>query len=326
MKNVSIIIPCYNDEKYIGDSIESALNQTWEKCELVVVDDGSTDNSLEVARRYESDRVRVISQDNQGPSAARNRGLQECTGEYVQYLDADDLLHPRKIEAQVKALQSSPPRTVVMCSTCYFDNGTDPQDGHLDRGSSVLNSDDPVQWLVDLWNERRGWGMVQTGAWLTPRKIAEDAGEWDERVTLDTDGEYFTRVVLESEHIRYVDGVCVYYRKYDRETTRVSTRRTKETFIGWLRAIDSKRDHVLPRTTDNNRDDAMQALALTYFKLAVEAYPTHSRISETAVRRAEELGCSEPGPFINMKVGRLLRRFFGWRMARRIQNIYHSIV
>src|SRR5690606_1936339 len=98
---VSVLIPAYNSAMWIGDALRSALDQTHENVEVIVVDDGSTDETLAVARRYESARMKVISQENAGGCAARNRALAEAQGTFIQYLDADDLLAPDKIERQM---------------------------------------------------------------------------------------------------------------------------------------------------------------------------------------------------------------------------------
>ncbi len=91
---VSILIPCYNAEAWLAQTLESALAQTWSPTEIIVVDDGSKDRSLEIAKAFEPRGVKVISQHNQGASAARNRAFQESQGDFIQYLDADDLLAP----------------------------------------------------------------------------------------------------------------------------------------------------------------------------------------------------------------------------------------
>ncbi len=100
---VSIIIPCYNAETYVGQAIESALAQTYRPVEVVVVDDGSTDGSLDIIKSF-GDRIRCISGPNRGGGAARNRGLELADGALIQFLDADDILHPRKLERQVEVI------------------------------------------------------------------------------------------------------------------------------------------------------------------------------------------------------------------------------
>ena len=98
---VSIVIPTYQRADVIGDAVESALNQTYPACEVVVVDDGSTDSTAEVLAPY-SDRITLIHQDHKEKSAARNRGIREATGDYVAFLDSDDLLVPESIRCRVE--------------------------------------------------------------------------------------------------------------------------------------------------------------------------------------------------------------------------------
>jgi glycosyltransferase involved in cell wall biosynthesis len=330
METVSILIPCYNNEEHIGAAIESGLNQTWPECEIIVVDDGSTDESRVVARRYESEGVRVIAQENSGAPAARNRALNAAEGDYVQYLDADDLLHPKKIEAQVQVLKESPPRCVSVAPTCYFDDGEDPEEGRLSRGDpSLINSDDPVQWLINLWTPGEGWGMVQTGAWLTPRPVVEEAGPWKEYISPDDDGEYFTRVLLASSGVRYEDEGCAYYRQHE-SGTRVSGMRSREALGGWIRNIDSRRDHLLPLTTGKQREDASYGLARMYWTVALNAYPTHSEIAGIAESRAAELGFSDPLHTMSEngwrgQFAQSIQSLLGWRTARLCQTRYHQV-
>src|SRR5271166_5822373 len=94
---VSVLIPAFNAQAWIGDTLESAVSQTWPQKEIIVVNDGSTDQTLASVQRFESAGVRVITQENQGAAAARNKAFSLCQGDYVQWLDADDLLAPDKI-------------------------------------------------------------------------------------------------------------------------------------------------------------------------------------------------------------------------------------
>jgi len=109
MPLVSIVISSYNYGQYLPEAIESALGQTHGSVEVVVVDDGSHDDSVEVAGRYP---VRVIVQPNQGVSSARNRGAAECSGQYIMFLDADDVLEAGYVEKCLQALVAAPPRVV----------------------------------------------------------------------------------------------------------------------------------------------------------------------------------------------------------------------
>ncbi|MEO0557087.1 MAG: glycosyltransferase family A protein [Bacteroidota bacterium] len=103
---VSVIIPVYNGERFIAEAVESVLAQTYPHVELVVVDDGSTDASASIVERYEG--VRLIRQENQGDGVARNRGVEESTGELLAFLDADDRWRPEKLTLQVAYMADNP--------------------------------------------------------------------------------------------------------------------------------------------------------------------------------------------------------------------------
>src|SRR5215831_4789209 len=111
---VSIIIPAYNAEPWLRDALRSALAQTWEPKEIIVVDDGSTDRTLEIARQFESEHLRVIANKHVGAAATRNKALELAKGDYIQYLDADDVLAPDKIAKQIEALGECPNKRVLV--------------------------------------------------------------------------------------------------------------------------------------------------------------------------------------------------------------------
>src|SRR5258706_8071724 len=102
---VSILIPAYNAEPWIADTIKTALAQTWPRTEIIVVDDGSRDQTLSIARQFASKNISVVTQENQGAAAARNCALALSQGEFIQWLDADDLLSPDKVAKQMAAVQ-----------------------------------------------------------------------------------------------------------------------------------------------------------------------------------------------------------------------------
>ena len=119
---VSILIPLYNSEEYIAETIDSCLNQTYDNIEIIIVDDGSTDSGLNIVREYENKHknIKVEAQKNSGAPVARNRAFILSTGEYIQYIDADDLLHPDKIRLQMEVLKNSDDLTIVFGKHGYF--------------------------------------------------------------------------------------------------------------------------------------------------------------------------------------------------------------
>jgi glycosyltransferase involved in cell wall biosynthesis len=204
---VSILIPAYNAEAWISDTLRSAIAQTWERKEIIVVDDSSTDRTLIVARQFESDQLRVVTHKNQGASATRNKAYSLCHGDYIQFLDADDLMAPDKIARQMEALGPSPnPRTLLSGSWGKFMY----RYYRTEFTPSLLWCDlSPVEWLVRKLQFNL---YMQTASWLVSRELAEAAGPWDIRLLGDDDGEYFCRVLLASEGVRFVPEAKVYYR------------------------------------------------------------------------------------------------------------------
>ncbi|HXZ39890.1 MAG TPA: glycosyltransferase [Terriglobales bacterium] len=205
---VSILIPAYNAEEWISDALRSAIAQTWEPKEIIVVDDGSTDGTLGIARQFESDQLRAITHKNQGAAATRNKAYSLCRGDYIQFLDADDLMHPDKIAKQMEALGSSPNKWTLLSGSWgkfmyrYYRTKFIP--------SALWRDLSPVEWLIRKMQSNL---YMQTASWLVSRELAEAAGPWDTRLLGDDDNEYFCRVLLASEGVRFVPEAKVYYRR-----------------------------------------------------------------------------------------------------------------
>jgi glycosyltransferase involved in cell wall biosynthesis len=116
---VSVIIPAYNAASFIEECINSVINQTYKNIEIIVVNDGSIDDTETILKSYTDKRLRIINQKNKGCSAAKNKGLEFARGVFVQYLDADDILSEDKIEIQVKALKENN-NCIAVCKTVVF--------------------------------------------------------------------------------------------------------------------------------------------------------------------------------------------------------------
>jgi len=204
---VSILIPAFNAEEWIEDTIASAVGQTWPHKEIIIVDDGSTDRTLETARRHASKNVLVIGQENRGGAAARNTAFAHAQGDYIQWLDADDLLSVDKIEKQVRlAAEYADPKALLSSAWAYFMYR--PSAARFTR-TSLWEDLSPIEWV------RRKWSCnlhMQTATWLVSREITEATGPWNPALLVDDDGEYFTRAVLASDAVRFVGGASVYYR------------------------------------------------------------------------------------------------------------------
>lgn len=204
---VSVLIPAYNSEAFLPAAIESALEQTWEAVEIIVVDDGSSDGTVEKAKRYERSGVRVLQKENGGAAAARNFAYENSRGDYIQWLDADDLLSPGKIERQMEVLLA--PGGKRMLASCPWGRFMHRPHQAKFASSSLWNDLSPGEWLVRKMGENL---HMQTATWLASRELCEAAGPWNREMLSDDDGEYFCRVLLASEGVRFVSESRVYYR------------------------------------------------------------------------------------------------------------------
>jgi glycosyltransferase involved in cell wall biosynthesis len=317
---VSIIIPVYNSEKYLAECINSAIAQTWNNKEIIIVDDGSIDDSYEIATKYSiHSYIKIISQKNRGASAARNAGLKEAKGDYIQFLDADDLLGRDKIEKQVKLLLKHPGR-VAVCPTIHFYSDQNPYENSPSpyENSFLYETDDPVEFLINLYggNNSRG-SMIQTNALLSPATVIKKAGYWSEFYSPDDDGEFFCRVLISSTGIVYASECYNYYRKHLNSNSLASSK-TKEALRGKFKSFLLKKQYLL-NATDNIK--AKKALAHSAKELAVSAYPIDKKLSSEILKVIKKLGDTDYTPVLGGPIIELIKRIFGWKLARQLQHI-----
>lgn len=126
MKKVSVIIPVYKAEKYIAATVQSVLDQTYKNFELIIVDDGSPDKSVEICQQFNDRRIKIIRQQNRGVCAARNAGIRQAEGEYLAFLDGDDLWLPEKLEKHIEHLENSPSVGLSFSHSAFIDEAGEP--------------------------------------------------------------------------------------------------------------------------------------------------------------------------------------------------------
>lgn len=309
---VSILIPAHNAEQWIVETLESALVQTWQDKETIVIDDGSTDNTLAVAQSFEARGVKIISQDNQGASAARNCALQEAQGDFIQYLDADDLLAPDKIERQVQLLNDQGnPECVASGEWARFYNS--PTEAKF-IPEPVWHDMSPIDWVICSWE---GGGMMHPAAWLVPRVIAETAGPWNETLSLNDDGEYFFRVVLASKEVKFCSGAKSYYRSGI--STSLSGSNTPAACKSAFHSLELSANHLLA-VEDSPR--TRHACATAFQRFIYTVYPDMPDLVQKAEAKVQLLGGFDLKAS-GSPMFQLLSNTVGWKLAKQIQT-YHS--
>jgi glycosyltransferase involved in cell wall biosynthesis len=208
MPEVSVVIPTYNSARYVTDAVDSVLNQSFVDLEVLVIDDGSTDDTQSVMGRY-GEAVRYIRQENGGVSVARNRGISESCGRYVAFLDADDLWLPDKLERQLEAINHH-----FDCRACYsaftvVTSELKPIDVHRsERHGSVLE---------DLLTRGNIVGTPSTV--ICERELLCEAGGFDPALSYGADWDLWLRLAVITEFCQ-VDEPLVLYRQHDGNMSR----------------------------------------------------------------------------------------------------------
>lgn len=326
---VSVIIPLYNTEKYIEQCINSILTQTWPNIELIIVDDGSTDSSPDIIKKFASEKVKIIRQHNQGASAAKQNGLNNATGKYIQYLDADDLLDSDKIEQQVTALLKEPNK-VAVCKTVHFFG--DDIENYIEEDDNFFQAylNEPLNFLIKLYGgfDLIG-GMIQPNAFLTPKAIIDKAGPWDSSISpcTDEDGEYFARVILNSDGVIYIPETFNYYRKTKSKNS-LSGQLNPVKGLNLINSIwakhlsmmsfaqSSTQETLIHNATYRSFDELKVQIYLVYNDLVLMIENYQSELRPSIKKTYHKMG----GALINT-----ISKVFGWKAAKKSQIIKQSL-
>ena len=314
---VSILIPAYNAQEWIADTLRSAISQTWHRKEIIVVDDGSTDQTYAIARQFEAQGVVVVRQENQGASAARNKAFSLSHGDYIQWLDADDLLAPDKIAKQMAVLDESGDKRTLISSAWgvflyrYYRANFIPTGLWCDLS--------PIEWLLRKMGQNNTY--MQTATWLVSRQLTEAAGPWDTRLLGDDDGEYFCRVLLASNGVRFVREGKVYYRGPGLAFRGLSHigQSARKIDAHWL----SMQLHLkyLRSLEDSER---VRTACVRYLENSlIYFYPERPEIVRQAEQMARDLGGQLQYPRLSWKYS-WMKVIFGWRLAKQGQHLLLS--
>lgn len=214
---VSVIIPCYRQGRFLGTAIESVLRQTYPAVEIIVVNDGSDDNTREVAEGFGS-RIRYVEQANGGLSSARNAGFQVARGEWTQFLDADDLIDPEKIESQVAAARADSSVDIVYSEFRFSDAGLESM---RDAKCVTDISSDPFRLLAEKWE--RGLS-IPIHCLLVKRTCLASSGGFDTNLPTHEDWDWHLRCALQRTKYLFVPGKTAVYRIHGENMSRDAAR------------------------------------------------------------------------------------------------------
>jgi glycosyltransferase involved in cell wall biosynthesis len=309
---VSILIPCHNAEQWVAEAIRSALAQRWPEKEVLVVDDGSTDQSLQLIRSFQ-DQIRWETGPNRGGNVARNRLLQLARGEWLQYLDADDYLLPEKIEGQMKFIAANPKQDVVYGPMIRE---------HWSHGES-RSERCPIPKPHDPWILLSRCLLPQTGAHLWRKQAIIDVGGWRADQTCFQDYELHLRLMMAGKRFGYCEQGGAVYRQWGEHT--VSKRDKRE--------MRQRRLEIQQRTEDFLRQqnqlthERRWAINQCRFEIARIAWQCGHNEALAIMRLIRK---SQPG-FIPAGVAapkayRIIFRTLGFRVAETIADLRRNFL
>jgi glycosyltransferase involved in cell wall biosynthesis len=314
---VSILIPAYKAEKWIRECVSSAVNQIWPQKEVIVVDDGSPDKTFEEAKRLESRIVKVVTQENTGVCGARNKALSLAQGDYIQWLDADDLLHPEKIALQLARDREGQTSSTVLTSAWgkFFFS---PDRARFIR-DSLWQDLSAVDWIVTKFSDNV-W--MNPAVWLVSRRLTEAAGPWNEELASsgDDDGEYICRVVAASTGVRFVSDAKCYYRIGTVGSLNWNMERSEKSLRSLVLSLKLSIAHLMElENSERTRKASMQYLRtfLPYF------YASDSKLLEGMNEVAHALGGRLDPPTSGWKYSPL-EKLAGPRTTKKVMNNWRA--
>ena len=231
-------------------------------------------------------------------------------------MDSDDILSEDKIEKQMKVLLPNPNK-VSVCNYIEFSNNEIIEDLIVKpyQKKFIYTTDNTVEFLLNLWGSNGEESFVQTNCWLMSRQLVSDIGGWRIYSSVDDDGEFFTRLLLASNGIVYVEGPLVYYRRTE-SNSRLSSNSNYNMVKNKLLTIDLKYSYVKKHS---NVHFLNVAFAKQYFNFAVYNFPRHTILSKIAFKKYKKFKLKVNPPLLGGRIIELIKNTLGWKVARLIK-------
>ena len=305
---VSVIVPSYNYGHFVGQTLESLRAQTYSAWECIVVDDGSTDNTGAIVTAFAKDdsRIKYVRQENLGLAAARNAGIARSTGEYVQFLDADDLLESEKFERQVEFLEQHPEIDIVFSDSRYFRN-----ENTQERRFSQDETNAP--WVAKL--SARGIEVLRplvrnnimvVSAPLLRRSVIADVGLFDTTLRAVEDWDYWIRCAIEGKYFHYLDaeGTLALVRAHETSMSRDARLMLRARLLMHQKVAGMAIDTAILQVNQQGMAECegwlgIEELAAGEFLVGIRQICRAVLIDRDARHKAKWLFCAASAPFVS---------------------------
>lgn len=313
---ISIITPIYNAEEFLSKTLVSVINQTYKSWELIAVNDGSKDRSLEILNSFakKDARIKIFTIKNSGQCVASNYGINNSNGDYIKFLDADDIISENHLELQYKAIENSP-NYLASCEWGRFYN-TDYKSAKF-VAEPVWKDMKSMDWLKISLAQKSD--MMPAWLWLIPRNILDKAGFWNEKLSLNNDFDFSIRLLLAAEGVKFAKNAKFYYRSglsnslsqiFSQKAVEAAFLTTKLGCTNFLNAENTKETRLL--------------CANRYQIWIYRIYPDYPDIIKKFENEIKSLGTTT----VQIEGGRVLLslvKVFGWKKAKKIQRLLYKL-
>lgn len=312
---VSVLIPCYNASPFLKETLESCILNLLPSDEIILIDDHSEDNSMEMAQNFlerSSVQFRVESNTKKGACSARNMAFELSKGDLIQWLDSDDLLGPNKIPHQRDKLSHQSRGLAVSPFIPFVGNTRTGIIAEERTWPSELHMS-PADWLSQ-------GHMTIPACWLGHRTVFGDAGPWNPKLTVNQDGEFFARALANAEDVTFCDDSHVFYRRGIPCSVSSFTPEKAESLLESVKLI-----HSTALTVEHSPRMA-QMVANTIQHAIYTAYPYASDKIEEASRMLEQLPSPTIGnPNAVSPFSKLINQTFGWKSLTQLRLLRNRI-
>lgn len=307
---ISICMPAYNAAPYIKEAVSSILQQSYRNIELIIINDGSTDDTLKILNGFTDVRMKVINTENKGQCAAANLAFNNSSGNFIKFMDADDLISPLTLERQLIRLNGANDSIASAKWGRFYKNDLDT---FTLNPETVWRDMTSIDWLVESLST--GPNMMQCALWLIPRSTLEKTGLWNEELSLINDFEFFIRVLLASKDVKFCPEAILYYRS-GMESSLSRQKSKKALYSGYL-STKLGCAHIL---AFENSDRTRKICANLYQSWHHECYP---KLPNESIEM-KQLAISSGGSNEKFRSGgftKALQSLIGWRLTKKIKHL-----
>jgi glycosyltransferase involved in cell wall biosynthesis len=307
---ISVITTCYNKAPYLNEAINSVLNQSYQNFELIIINDGSTDDSEKIILSKKDSRIKYFRFPNQGQAASSNYALSIAKGKYIKFLDADDIMNTEHLTEQIQ-LMDNREDLLVSCSWGRFHNGD--INTALFEPESVWQDMSNILWIKSALSQKSD--MMAVWLWLIPASIINKVGGWNLRDSMNNDFEFSMRLLLNVTHVKFAVNAKMYYRS---GINSMSVTKSVKEFRKAIYSNELGCEHLLAfEDSSQTRKLCADRLQEWLFRI----YPMDRVLERELELKIKKLGGSsrkfESGFFFT-----LFRKSFGWKIAKKLKLIF----